>query len=35
MLLMAATGGGHIRAAQAVEQYIRENTSYDVVTVDA
>lgn len=35
MLLTAATGGGHLRAAHAVEQYIRENTSYDVVTVDA
>ncbi len=35
MLLTAATGGGHLRAAHAVEQYIRDNTSYDVVTVDA
>lgn len=35
MLLTAATGGGHLRAAHAVEEYIRENTSYEVVTVDA
>lgn len=35
MLLTAATGGGHIRAAHAVEQYIRQNTGFDVVTVDA
>ncbi len=35
MLLTAATGGGHLRAAHAVEQYIRENTDYDVTTVDA
>ncbi len=35
MLLTAATGGGHLRAAHAVEQYIRENTEHEVVTVDA
>ncbi len=35
MLLTAATGGGHLRAAHAVEQYIRNNTDYDVLTVDA
>ncbi len=35
MILSAATGGGHIRAAQAIEQYIRENTDYDVENVDA
>lgn len=35
MLLTAATGGGHLRAAHAVEQYIRSNTEYDVTTVDA
>ena len=35
MLLTAATGGGHLRAAHAVEQYIRDNTDCDVVTVDA
>lgn len=34
MLLTAATGGGHMRASAAVEQYIRDNTSFDVVTVD-
>lgn len=35
MLLTAATGGGHLRAAHAVEQYIRDNTAHEVVTVDA
>lgn len=35
MLLTAATGGGHLRAANAVEKYIKSNTGYDVVTVDA
>ncbi len=35
MLLTAATGGGHLRAAHAVEQYIRDNTGYEVKTVDA
>lgn len=34
MLLTAATGGGHIRAANAVEAYIRENTSWKVQNVD-
>ncbi|WP_322200782.1 MGDG synthase family glycosyltransferase [Acutalibacter intestini] len=34
MLLTAATGGGHIRAANAVEAYIRENTSWEVQNVD-
>ena len=34
MLLTAATGGGHIRAANAVEEYIRENTGWDVRNVD-
>lgn len=34
MLLTAATGGGHLRAAHAVEQYIRDNTEYEVITVD-
>ena len=34
MLLTAATGGGHLRASAAVEQYIRDNTGYDVVTID-
>ncbi len=34
MLLTAATGGGHLRAANAVEEYIRDNTGYDVITVD-
>lgn len=34
MLLTAATGGGHLRASGAVEQYIRDNTDSDVVTVD-
>lgn len=35
MLLTAATGGGHLRAAHAVEQYIRDNTQHEVITVDA
>ncbi len=34
LLLTAATGGGHLRAAHAVEQYIRNNTDYEVSTVD-
>lgn len=34
MLLTAATGGGHLRAAHAVEQYIHDNTEHEVVTVD-
>lgn len=34
LLLTAATGGGHIRAANAVEEYIRENTGWNVKTVD-
>ena len=34
MLLSAATGGGHLRAAHAVEQYIRERTEHEVVSVD-
>ncbi|MCH5353021.1 MAG: glycosyltransferase [Acutalibacter sp.] len=34
MLLSAATGGGHLRAAHAVEQYIREHTDHEVVSVD-
>ncbi|WP_099204987.1 MGDG synthase family glycosyltransferase [Scatolibacter rhodanostii] len=35
MILTAATGGGHLSAASALEEYIRENTSHEVVTVDA
>lgn len=35
MLLTAATGAGHIKAANAVEEYIRENTGWDVRTVDS
>lgn len=34
MILTAATGGGHIRAANAVESYINENTKYDARTFD-
>ncbi len=34
LLLTAATGAGHISAANAVEEYIRENTGWDVRTVD-
>lgn len=35
MLLTAATGGGHLRAAHAVDQYVREHTDCQVLTVDA
>ena len=34
LLLTAATGGGHLRAANAVQEYIRDNTGWDVATVD-
>ena len=34
LLLTAATGAGHIKAANAVEAYIRENTGWDVRNVD-
>ena len=34
LLLTAATGAGHIKAANAVEAYIRENTGWDVRSVD-
>lgn len=34
MLLTAATGAGHIQAANAVQEYIRDNTGWDVKTVD-
>lgn len=34
LVLTAATGGGHLRAASAIEQYIRDNTDYEVQTVD-
>lgn len=34
LLLTAATGGGHLRASHAVEEYIRSNTGYDVKSVD-
>jgi len=34
LLLTAATGAGHIKAANAVEAYIRENTGWDVRCVD-
>lgn len=34
LLLTAATGAGHISAANAVEEYIRENTGWDVRNVD-
>ncbi len=35
MILTAATGGGHLRAAHALEEYIKGHTSHDVLTVDA
>ena len=34
LLLTAATGGGHLRASNAVERYIRDNTGHDVKAVD-
>lgn len=34
MILTAATGGGHIRAANAIEAYIKANTEYAVKTFD-
>lgn len=34
MILTAATGGGHIRAANAVEDYINEHTDYEARTFD-
>lgn len=34
MILTAATGGGHIRAANAIEAYINENTDYEAKTFD-
>jgi processive 1,2-diacylglycerol beta-glucosyltransferase len=34
LVLTAATGGGHLRAASAIERYIRDNTDYEVQTVD-
>ena len=34
LLLTAATGGGHLRASNAVERYIRDNTGHDVKSVD-
>lgn len=34
LLLTAATGGGHMRASNAVERYIRDNTGHDVKSVD-
>ena len=34
LLLTAAPGGGHLRASNAVERYIRDNTGHDVKSVD-
>lgn len=34
MILSAATGGGHLRAANALETYINENTGYTAKTFD-
>ena len=34
LLLTAATGGGHLRASNAVGRYIRDNTGHDVKSVD-
>lgn len=35
MILTAATGGGHMRAASAIDEYIRNHTEHEAVTVDA
>ena len=34
LILTAATGGGHIRAANAVQKYLQESTELEVETVD-
>ena len=34
LLLTCATGGGHLRAAAALEQYIRETTNHEVIQMD-
>lgn len=34
LILTCATGGGHLRAAAALEAYIRETTTHDVVQMD-
>ncbi len=34
LILTCATGGGHLRAAAALEKYIREETVHDVIQMD-
>lgn len=34
LILTCATGGGHLRAAAALEKYIREETPHDVIQMD-
>lgn len=34
LILTCATGGGHLRAAAALEKYIRETTAHEVVQMD-
>ena len=31
LILTCATGGGHLRAAAALEKYIRETTTHEVI----
>ena len=34
LILTCATGGGHLRAAAALEKYIRETTTREVIQMD-
>ena len=34
LILTCATGGGHLRAASALENYIRETTGHEVIQMD-
>lgn len=34
LILTAATGGGHMRAAQAMAEYLEQNTDYQVKSID-
>ena len=34
LILTCATGGGHLRAAAALEKYIRETTTHEVIQMD-
>lgn len=35
LILTAATGGGHRRAASAIEEYLTQNTEHEAITMDA